>query len=323
MLGRTGGAYSTSGWVIRISKDQVAGQPCVYDVLLQGIEPYAGLGAAPNSNLLYATGSNSVLTLKINTDGTLSTAGQLSVPGFTGPGDITAGPGGTGARRAEGDGRGSQGAGGWAATACARSQAREETAVEWRESVRGARSEGGGAGTRARWWPLARRRGPSPAPGPPERLPILTHALSGVAPSTLGGTFSPGPRARTRRTPHPNPHSLPSRTPLPPYSSPLSLPPVYAISEDGKTAYQVTVDANYLPTGIVTPPEASTRSTYPAAFCTSSGALGVSSIGPIGQVADFTSGSGTFDKVGLSGQNQASGLSGAAVEPVCSTVPAG
>ena len=98
MLGRTGGSYSTSGWVVRISKDQVAGQPCVYDVLLQGIVPYAGLGAAPNSNLLYAIGDNSVLTLKINTDGTLSTAGQLSVPGFTGAGDITAGPDGKGAR---------------------------------------------------------------------------------------------------------------------------------------------------------------------------------------------------------------------------------
>ena len=98
MRGRPGGSYSTSGWGVRISNDQVAGQPCVYDVLLQGIVPYAGLGAAPNSNLLYAIGDNSVLTLKINTDGTLSTAGQLSVPGFTGAGDITAGPDGKGAR---------------------------------------------------------------------------------------------------------------------------------------------------------------------------------------------------------------------------------
>ena len=49
-------------------------------------------------------------------------------------------------------------------------------------------------------------------------------------------------------------------------------------------------------------------------------ALGVSSFGPFGQVADFTGGS--FVKVGESGQIQASGLSGAAVEPVCSTMPA-
>ncbi len=189
--------------------------------------------------------------------------------------------------------------------------------MEWRESAR-ARARGQ-VGTRAPSWPPARRRGPPPAPGPPERLPIRTHALPGVAPSTLGGTLSPGPRARTRRTPHPIPHPLPSRTPLPTYSSPLSLPPVYAISENGNSAYEVVVDAGYLPTAI-SMPKATTGSTYPAAFCTSSDALGVSSFGPFGQVADFTGGS--FVKVGESGQIQASGLSGAAVEPVCSTVPA-
>ena len=125
---------------------------------------------------------------------------------------------------------------------------------------------------------------------------------------------------RTHSTdPHPIPHPLPSRTPLPTYSSPLSLPPVYAISENGNSAYEVVVDADYLPTAI-SGPKATTGSTYPAAFCTSSDALGVSSFGPFGQVADFTGGS--FVKVGESGQIQASGLSGAAVEPVCSTVPA-
>jgi len=100
VLGRTGGTYATSGWVIRIDPASTVppGQPCKYEVLLSGIEPYAGLGAAPNSNLLYATGSNSVLTLKIETDGTLSTAGQLAVPNFTGAGDITAAPDGKGMR---------------------------------------------------------------------------------------------------------------------------------------------------------------------------------------------------------------------------------
>jgi len=96
VLGRTGGKYATSGWIIKIDADQTPGEPCAYEMLLQGIEPYAGLGAAPNSNLLYATGSGSVLTLKIEMDGTLSTVGQLAVPSFTGAGDITAGPNGTG-----------------------------------------------------------------------------------------------------------------------------------------------------------------------------------------------------------------------------------
>ena len=101
------------------------------------------------------------------------------------------------------------------------------------------------------------------------------------------------------------------------HPTPLALS-VYAISEDGKTAYEVTVDGEYLPTAI-SDPLATTGSTYPAAFCTANGALGVSSFGPFGQVSDFSS--GTFVKEGVSGQIQASGLSGAAVAPVCSTVP--
>ena len=100
-----------------------------------------------------------------------------------------------------------------------------------------------------------------------------------------------------------------------PLTLPSHLPKVYVISVDGSTAYQVTVDpATYLPLSVGTP-IAQTGSTYPAAFCTADGPLGVSSFGPFGQVSSFTSGS--FTKVGVSGQIQASGLSGAAVAPVC------
>jgi len=102
---------------------------------------------------------------------------------------------------------------------------------------------------------------------------------------------------------------------LPPHTPPRTT--VYAISTDGSTAYEVTVDpTTYVPTE-VSEPIATTGSTYPAAFCTADGALGVSSFGPFGQVSDFVDGS--FTKVGTSGQIQASGLSGAAVAPVCPT----
>jgi hypothetical protein len=96
VLGRTGSTSSTSGWIIRIPAGQAPGAPCAYELVQTGIVPYAGLGAAPNSNLLYAVGDNSVLTLQIQPDGSLTTAGSIPVDGFTGAGDITAGPDGKG-----------------------------------------------------------------------------------------------------------------------------------------------------------------------------------------------------------------------------------
>ena len=57
------------------------------------------------------------------------------------------------------------------------------------------------------------------------------------------------------------------------------------------------------------------KQTYPAAFCTSSQPLAVSSFSVFGRVSSFLS--GTFVTVGNSGQVTGTGLTGAAVAPVC------
>ena len=55
--------------------------------------------------------------------------------------------------------------------------------------------------------------------------------------------------------------------------------------------------------------------TYPGAFCTSTEPLAVSSFSVFGRVSSFLSGS--FVPVGNSGQVAGTGLTGAAVAPVC------
>lgn len=87
---------------------------------------------------------------------------------------------------------------------------------------------------------------------------------------------------------------------------------MYAISGAGKNAYQVFVDGNYYPVS-VSAAIATTGSTYPAAFCTSSAPLAISSFPTLGRVSSFLSG---FTTVGNSGQSGNS-LTGAAVAPVC------
>ena len=89
---------------------------------------------------------------------------------------------------------------------------------------------------------------------------------------------------------------------------------VYAVSGAGKVAYQVLVDANFYPTS-VSAAIATTGSVYPGAFCTASAPLAVSSFSVFGRVSSFLSGS--FVAVGNSGQVTGTGLTGAAVAPVC------
>lgn len=57
------------------------------------------------------------------------------------------------------------------------------------------------------------------------------------------------------------------------------------------------------------------QQTYPGAFCTSTEPLAVSSFSVFGRVSSFLSGS--FVSVGNSGQVAGTGLTGAAVAPVC------
>lgn len=93
LLGRR--SSSGTGWVIKVKpEDIVPGEPCPYSVLINTLaEPWAGLGAAPESNLFYGIGDGQVFTVQVN-ETSAGIIGSVSNPAFTGAADVTAGPDG-------------------------------------------------------------------------------------------------------------------------------------------------------------------------------------------------------------------------------------
>jgi len=93
LLGRR--ASSGTGWVIKVDPDAIIpGEPCPYTVLIETLpKPWAGLGAAPESNLFYGIGDGKVFTVEVN-ETSAGIIGSVSNPAFTGAADVTAGPNG-------------------------------------------------------------------------------------------------------------------------------------------------------------------------------------------------------------------------------------
>lgn len=93
LLGRR--ASSGTGWVIKVDPDAIVpGEPCLYTVLIETLaKPWAGLGAAPESNLFYGIGDGKVFTVQVN-ETSADIIGSVSNPAFTGAADVTAGPDG-------------------------------------------------------------------------------------------------------------------------------------------------------------------------------------------------------------------------------------
>ncbi len=95
VLGRSKSSGTGTGWVIKIDPSKiVAGQPCPYTVLLNNlVQPWAGFGAAPRSDLFYGLGDGAVFTVQV-AGGTANILGSVSNVNFTGAADVTAGPDG-------------------------------------------------------------------------------------------------------------------------------------------------------------------------------------------------------------------------------------
>jgi len=93
LLGRR--SSSGTGWVIKVDPDAIIpGKPCPYTVLIETLaKPWAGLGAAPMSNLFYGIGDGQVFTVEVN-ETSAGIIGSVSNSAFTGAADVTAGPDG-------------------------------------------------------------------------------------------------------------------------------------------------------------------------------------------------------------------------------------
>ena len=95
LVGRRSSSSSATGWVIRVDEANIVpGEPCPYTKLIDTLaKPWAGLGAAPKSNLFYGLGDGQVFTVEVNAT-SASILGSISNPAFTGAADVTAGPNG-------------------------------------------------------------------------------------------------------------------------------------------------------------------------------------------------------------------------------------
>lgn len=95
LVGRRSSSSSATGWVIRVDASAIVpGQPCPYTKLIDTLaKPWAGLGAAPKSNLFYGLGDGQVFTVEVNAT-SASILGSISNPAFSGAADVTAGPNG-------------------------------------------------------------------------------------------------------------------------------------------------------------------------------------------------------------------------------------
>jgi len=93
VLGRR--SSSGAGWVIKVDAESIVpGEPCPITVLLGNLaQPWAGLGAAPRSDLFYGIGQGQVFTVQVQDDDA-SIIGSVSNSNFTGAADVTAGPDG-------------------------------------------------------------------------------------------------------------------------------------------------------------------------------------------------------------------------------------